>query len=1085
MLVTLIPTSASVLVSQSQPFVALLQNDVQNKGVTWTLTQSGGQCSPACGQLSPTGPNRANYLAPQNVPKPGTVTVTATSLSDGTKSASAQISITAQPPAAISVSIVPASASVAVSQNQLFSAVVQNDPQNQGVTWSLTQSRSACSPVCGTIAAFNNTTAIYAAPNATPKSSFVTITATSAADNTKLASSVIMVTPSISASAGSNQWVDITTYGARSVQYAPTAIANCTSGSNVVALANGGGDLTAFENGDSIRLDNCGPATIMTTPQNVTVSPGMNAGGTPAVPGLSLGTAAYSYQVIACDKNGGCSPASPVTSTTSGSAVLGRVTAPITSMSLSNDTMTVTTATPHGFAPYALVFIQYFSTLTPSFEGWYIVSSVPSATTFTFLTSIDSRVAGTPTSDTSGGTVVAFPCNVLSWAPVPSAWKYFVYGRSSGTMGLIGVAEPGTTSWQDYGPTTMGDFSFPSFVPKTPPSSASNQYLMATISSGGGTSLITVSSAAANTIANVSALMGSDAAILAAFQAGQYGTVSIPEGTFHVAGYLDLHALAPVYIAHGGTLEIADTLQIPGDIYWRGTEPNNPTSFQESPTPWLLGMGGSYPTLYVSETGGTLQFDHVQIGNYSSNGTLLIYADSGVAFNFTYVQFLAGGGQQNGYMNRHLIFRTGGFDYNFSNCTFTANQEPQGLISDVGYTFLPSVLFAPLGSTPTGSIHFQSSWFVGKSAVEVNQSAPGSSGGAPYNLFDDTRTQSDSLPVFIASNYPNQNTISNSSVSFNGVSLADYPSAITGNWAANILSVNLQNLSNVPTGDRPLAVGNPTYFYGQNGATASAAFPGGGWFAAGASEVGYLLQPPAAPLLTISAGGAVSVGTHNYQTTWIDAFGNSTTPGPAATANIVAGLQTVTITPSNAPPGAVGWQFYRDGAQQGPSSTVCGPFALGTSQVDTLPFSTCGLSAPQSNFALSSGLGVNGEETDQITLTGGGHTAVISGTFTADRHQTVQDVSGAIAVKIASGTVAMPTDAIPAGACGAVVTTTGTGVLSTDVVTFSNGVPPQANSADPAITVWPAANTINFQYCNQTSSSISPIAATLNWQVIR
>jgi hypothetical protein len=1090
--VAVTPTSASVQVSQSQQFDAVVQNDTQNKGVTWTLTQSGAACSPACGSLSPAGTNRATYSAPANVPQPSAVTVTATSVSDSTKSVSAQITVTAPPSSVVSVSLAPTSASVQVSQSQQFDAVVQNDTQNKGVTWTLTQSGAACSPACGSLVGFSAQTAIYVAPAAVPNPSVVTLTATSLADNTRSASATITVASAVP-SGGTSQWIDITRYGARSVNPAPTATADCISGSTLVTLSNGGWpqDFTQFENGDSIRLDNCGPPTAMTPPTGVAVSPGMNAGGTPAVSGLSLGTTAYSYQVVACDKSGGCSAASAIASTTSGPATLGRVTAPISRMSLSNNTMTVTTATAHGFANNALVYIQYFSTHTASFEGWYIVSNVPSATTFTFLTSIDSRIDGTPTLDTSGGTAVAFNCDVVSWTAVTNAWKYFIYGRNSGAMSLIGVAEPGTTSWQDYGSTMMGNFSFPSFVPVTPPSSTLNQYLLTTISSGGGTSSIVIA-AAASTTTKVMARMGSDAAILAAFKAARYGTLFIPLGTYQVAGYLDLHAFWPVYVAQSGTLVIADTIQIPGAIYWRGTSPNAPTAFQESPTPFIAGMPGSYPTMYLSNT-GTVQFDHIQFKSSALNGILLLYADTDAVsssppglLNFDYVQFAAGGGNPTGYMHRHIIFRTGGFDYNFSNSLFIADQEPKVNISDVGYTFLPSVLFAPFGSTPTGSINFRNSWFVGKSAVEVNQSTPGATGGASYNKFEKTQTQNDPLPVFIASNYPNVNTWSNNTVYFDGFSPADFPSAMTGNWAANTLSVGLQNLSNGLTGGRPLVVGNPTRFIGQSGATASSGPPGGGWFATGGSQVGYLLPPPAVPpLLTISAGGAVPVGSHTYEIAWNDAFGNSTTVGPSATINIATGMQTVTVTPPTAPAGAVGWQFYRDGALTGPSSTVCGPFDTGTAQTDTLPFHACGNSVPLQNNALSSGQGINGEETTQIELTGGGHKTVISGIFSADRRLTVQDVSGAISVTIAKGTVAMPTDAVAAGVCGAVVSATAKGVLTSDVIHLSPIVPPQANSPNLFLGNWLTVDNVNFQYCNRTPASITPDAATLNWQVVR
>jgi hypothetical protein len=1080
--VSLSPTSASVALSQSQLFNAVVQDDVQNKGVTWSLTQSGAACSPACGSLL-ASTSSAAYSAPVAMPQISIVTLTATSVSDTTKTASAPITIAPNPSATISVSVTPTSAVVPLSQSQQFDALVQNDVHGKGVAWTLTQSGAACSPTCGSIVGFTSQTAIYAAPATVPNTSVAVLTATSIADSTQSSSAAITVASPVPA--GGTNPVDITKYGARSVTTAPTATAACTSGSNVVTLSDGGWpqDYTQFENGDSIRVDNCGPLTAMTPPTGVSVSPGMNAGGTPAVSVPSLGTSSYSYEVMACDKLGGCSTASSPASTSSGAATLGRVTAKVTRMSLSSNAMTVTTSAAHGFVTNALVYIQYFSTKTPSFEGWYIISGVPSPTTFTFLTSIDSRIGGTPTLDTSGGVAVAFNCNVASWNPVANAWKYFIYGRDSGSGKLIGVAEPGTTSWQDYGPTMMGNFSFPSFVPTTPPSQPTNQYLLTTISSGAGNSSVVIATEAANTVANVSARMGSDAAILAAFKAGSYGMVLIPQGTYQVAGYLDLHTFGSVYVAQNGVLDVADTMQIPGGIYWNGTGGAYTTAFQPSPTALITGGRGSYPTIYIgSNTGGELQFDHMTLNSYAANGVLLFYADAGTNFHFDYTTFSAGPGGNLGYMDRHFIIRTGGFDYNFSNCLFLADQEPTGTIADVGYTFLPSALFAPAGPVGTGSGYFQHSWFVGKSAVESNDS--GALYGAPYQEFDDTRTQSDSLPVYVVSNYPSQNT-QNQIVYFYGFSPADYPSAMTGNWAGLTLTVGLQNLSNVPTGSRPLLVGNPTVFIGQSGGTASSGPNGGGWFATGGSGVGYLLPPPASPpLLANSSGGAVPVGSHSYQVAWIDAFGNSTTVGPSATINIVSGMQTVLVTPPTAPAGAVGWQYYRDGALGAPTTAGCGPFDLGTSESDVLPFG-CGNSAPSQNTALSSGQGARGEETTAIELTGGGHKTVISGTFTADRQLAVPDISGTIAVRIANGTVAMPADAVAAGNCGAIVKATATGVLPSDVVKFSSSTAPPLSSADLRIRTWPAADEINFQYCNQEGLSITPPPTTLNWQVVR
>ncbi len=844
-LVTLTPASSSVQVSQNQQFDAVVQNDPQNKGVTWRLTQSGGSCSPGCGALSVSG-SHAAYSAPVAVPQLSIVTLTATSVSDSTKSASALITVVAAPSAAISVSVTPTSAIVPLSQSQQFAAAVQNDSQDKGVTWSLTVSGVACSPACGSIIGYTTKTAIYTAPATVQSASVAVLTATSIAEGTQSASASITVppvVPSAGAPVGTSQWIDITAYGARSVSTAPSATATCTSGSNVVTLSDNGWpqDFTQFENGDSIRLDKCGPPTAMTPPTGVTVSPGMNAGGTPAVSGLSPGNSPYSYQVIACDKFGGCSAASAVATTTSGAATGGRLPSQISHMSLSNNLMTVATTKPHGLSKYALVYIQYFSTQTPSFEGWYIVAGVPSAMTFTFLTSIDSRIPGTPTSDTSGGVAVGFNCNVVSWASTANAWKYFIYGRGAGPMNRIGVAEPGTTAWQDYGPTIMGNFSFPSFVPSVAPSMPTNQYLLTTISTGGGTASVTVADTPGNTVANVWAQMGSDAAITAAFKAAQYGTLLIPKGTFHAAGYLDLHTFGVINVAQAGTLQILDTIQIPGSLYWKGWGPGAPTQFQESPTPFITGLPGSYPTVYVSAS--QIQFDHISFSNNSANGVLLFYADAGEGFNFDYVSFDAGNGPTTGYMQRQLIFHTGGLTTHFSNCTFVADQPPNSDISSIGYTFLPSVLFAPNGPLASGSGSFNHSWFIGKSAVESNSS--NSSTGDPYLVFNETQTQNDMLPVYISSNYPSVNT-QNNTVYFYGFSPADFPSAMTGSWGAiNPLQVGLQNLSNVPAGNRPLLVGNPSVFIGQSGGTASSGPSGGGWFATGGSQVGYLLPPPA------------------------------------------------------------------------------------------------------------------------------------------------------------------------------------------------------------------------------------------------
>lgn len=93
---------------------------------------------------------------------------------------------------------------------------------------------------------------------------------------------------------------------------------------------------------------------------------------------------------------------------------------------------------------------------------------------------------------------------------------------------------------------------------------------------------------------------------------------------------------------------------------------------------------------------------------------------------------------------------------------------------------------------------------------------------------------------------------------------------------------------------------------------------------------------------------------------------------------------------------------------------------------------------------------------------------------------------------IASGATAMGTGAISSAACATAVTATATGTATTDVATASFSGDPTAvtgyvplTSGMLTIVVYPTANTVNFKVCNNTSSSITPGAITLNWRVVR
>lgn len=102
------------------------------------------------------------------------------------------------------------------------------------------------------------------------------------------------------------------------------------------------------------------------------------------------------------------------------------------------------------------------------------------------------------------------------------------------------------------------------------------------------------------------------------------------------------------------------------------------------------------------------------------------------------------------------------------------------------------------------------------------------------------------------------------------------------------------------------------------------------------------------------------------------------------------------------------------------------------------------------------------------------------------------DLPATAAITIASGTKALATSAISSATCTSAQTATATGTLSTDIITASfNGDPTAVTGFVPltagmlTLIVYPTTDTFNVKECNNTGSSITPGAITLNWRVTR
>ena len=96
---------------------------------------------------------------------------------------------TPPPSGAVTVTVTPATSSVIITQTQQFTAAVANT-SNSTVTWAVNGTAGGDANA-GTI----SNTGVYTAPAKLPTTTDVTITATSAADNTKSASGTVTVAP--------------------------------------------------------------------------------------------------------------------------------------------------------------------------------------------------------------------------------------------------------------------------------------------------------------------------------------------------------------------------------------------------------------------------------------------------------------------------------------------------------------------------------------------------------------------------------------------------------------------------------------------------------------------------------------------------------------------------------------------------------------------------------------------------------------------------------------------------------------------------------------------------------------------------
>ena len=161
--VTVSPATAIIVAAQTQQLIATVTG-MSNTAVTWTASS---------GTVSLSG----LYTAPASISAQTTATVTATSAADPTKGATATVTLI--PP--VTVSMTPGTATLTQGQTQQFSALVTGTT-NSGVTWT-------------TSAGMVSAAGLYTAPASIPSQTTATVTATSVADPTKMATATVILNP--------------------------------------------------------------------------------------------------------------------------------------------------------------------------------------------------------------------------------------------------------------------------------------------------------------------------------------------------------------------------------------------------------------------------------------------------------------------------------------------------------------------------------------------------------------------------------------------------------------------------------------------------------------------------------------------------------------------------------------------------------------------------------------------------------------------------------------------------------------------------------------------------------------------------
>jgi hypothetical protein len=814
---------------------------------------------------------------------------------------------------------------------------------------------------------------------------------------------------------GPDPYVDVRKYGLVSQTSVPTTTATINSGSSNATLAAAAG----FLNGNGFVLYGAGPANTMTTPTvTPTVTPsqasnftstGFTGGNTVAAPGG--GSTSFSYQLVADDCNGGLTAASTA-GTTSGGFTLGQQSATISSYTRAGTLVTVTTSAAHGLAPGALINIA-ITAGEQSLQGWFQVAATPTTTTFTF-NSGQSTAGGSPASGSPTGTVYYWNVNHLSWS-LPGGTmpcRYWVYGRTAGSTVRLGLSELSNVNgftaltFNDYGSPYNDNFNFPSYIPSSPPVSATNDWLIGTITAGGGTTSVTLSNAASASVTNGTFLFDNATPMAAAVAANCNGApLYFPSGGNFVFNST-LTLSCTITIQQAGTLTFNEPFILNNHLNtWIGDL--NPQSWTGTQNQLIaaanVNCALANPCIYNTPS-GPFRIKAIRLAGGAANNNRLMLIDpnaNATPIPTGYLEdmtFSTGGSAD--YMSEGLTIR-GGLTNSVSNLQI----KRLSLLSGPNQAFNP-----PAPPTPMARLY--------AATTQIDQLTTQK---RTIALLNPNQIEQTGIAYFSGSNMPGWWITQYSNPLCSQVSLANNQFdttffAAAGNffgtsvsWCGPLLirnanSNNSANLTGMPFLNVLVegsigAVGQNINLTQASGSVISYGAPG--IQGAGLGFVGYAMPQPNTPTVALGAHGScssncVAAGTYFYAIMGVDTNGRNSSQSLASSSVTTDGTQTITV---NWVP--VGGQVITSRGRGTSASNILYTDAMGTgvpgtsySDLGSLFYSATAI-PPTAN---SSSLSTLGLSTPQVTLTAGGFTDAISGTFTANRMQTVPDVTGYVPV---------------------------------------------------------------------------------------